>query len=65
MPLDKSGSKESVGKNIRTEEAAGKPHKVAVAIALSTQDRAKGHKSPKPSKSHASTPPRRPAGRGR
>ena len=41
MPLDKSGSKESVGRNIKTEQAAGRPHRVAVAIALSTQDRAK------------------------
>lgn len=36
MPLDKSGSKASIGKNIATEEAAGKPHKQAVAIALNT-----------------------------
>lgn len=41
MPLDKSGSKASVGKNIKTEIAAGRPQKQAVAIALSTQDRAK------------------------
>lgn len=47
MPLDKSGSKESVGKNIKTEMAAGKPQKQAVAIALSLQDRAK--KTPKKS----------------
>ena len=37
MPLDKSGSKESVGKNIKTEVAAGKPKKQAVAIALSEE----------------------------
>lgn len=42
MPLDKSGSKKSVGKNIKTEMAAGRPQKQAVAIALSTQRRAKG-----------------------
>ena len=42
MPLDKSGSKASVGKNIKTEMAAGRPQKQAIAIALSTQRRAKG-----------------------
>jgi hypothetical protein len=40
MPLDKSGSKKSVSKNIRTEIAHGKPQKQAVAIALETQRRA-------------------------
>jgi len=44
MPLNKSGSKKSVGQNIKTEEAAGKPRKQAIAIALSTQRRAKGKK---------------------
>ncbi len=44
MPLDKSGSKEAVKKNIRTEIAAGKKPRVAVAIALSVQDKAKGRK---------------------
>jgi hypothetical protein len=44
MPLDKSGSKKSVGKNIKREMAAGKPQKQAVAIALSTQRRAKRKK---------------------
>lgn len=45
MPLDKSGSKKSVGKNIKTEMSAGKPQKQAIAIALSTQRRAgKGKK---------------------
>lgn len=33
MPLDKSGTKEAFGKNVKTEEAAGKPQKQAVAIA--------------------------------
>lgn len=42
MPLDKSGSKASVGKNIATEKAAGKPQKQAVAIALNTQRKALG-----------------------
>lgn len=41
MPLDKSGSKASVGKNIKAEKAAGKPQKQAVAIALDVQRRAK------------------------
>ena len=42
MPLDKSGSKQSVGTNISAEVAAGKPRKQAIAIALSVQRRAKG-----------------------
>ena len=33
----KSASKKAVGKNIRTEMAAGKPQKQAVAIALSVK----------------------------
>ena len=37
MPLDKSGSAQSVGKNIKTEEKAGRPKKQAVAIALSEE----------------------------
>ena len=37
MPLDKSGTQESVGKNIKTEMKAGKPKKQALAIALNTQ----------------------------
>lgn len=41
MPLVKSASKAAVSKNIRTEIAAGRPQKQAVAIALSTADRAK------------------------
>jgi hypothetical protein len=40
MPLDKSGSKASIGANIKTEEEAGKPKKQAVAIALDTARRA-------------------------
>lgn len=43
MPLDKSGSKESVGKNIKAEMKAGKPKKQAVAIALNVErDNARG-----------------------
>lgn len=41
MPLIKSASPKAVGKNIKTEMAAGKPQKQAVAIALNTQRRAK------------------------
>ena len=37
MPLWKSSKKEAVGENIKREEAAGKPKKQAVAIALETQ----------------------------
>jgi len=43
MPLIKSASKKAVGQNIKTEEAAGKPKKQALAIALNTQrEAAKG-----------------------
>lgn len=48
MPLDKSGSKASVGNNIKTEMAAGKPQKQAEAIALSEPRRnQQGGKPPK------------------
>ncbi len=48
MPLDKSGSKESVGKNIKAEMKAGKPKKQAVAIALNVErDNAKGNRKAK------------------
>ena len=40
MPLVKSKSSAAVGENIKTEEAAGKPAKQALAIALSVQDKA-------------------------
>ena len=43
MPLDKSGSAQSVGKNIKAEMKTGKPKKQAVAIALNVErDNAKG-----------------------
>jgi hypothetical protein len=48
MPLDKSGSAKSVGKNIKAEIRAGKPKKQAVAIALSVErENAKGSRKAK------------------
>jgi hypothetical protein len=48
MPLDKSGSAESVGKNIKAEVKAGKPKKQALAIALNVErDNAKGERKAK------------------
>lgn len=47
MPLDKSGSEKSIGKNIKTEEAHGKPYKQALAIALSVKSKAKKPKKGK------------------
>ena len=41
MPLDKSGSKTSIGKNIKTEMAAGKPQKQAIAIAMNVAGKSK------------------------
>ena len=35
--MDKSGSAQSVGKNYKTEVAAGRPKKQALAIALSEE----------------------------
>jgi hypothetical protein len=34
MPLEKSKSKKAIGRNIKTEEAAGKTKRQAIAIAL-------------------------------
>ena len=45
MPLVKSASPKAVGENIKAEEAAGKPKKQALAIALSVQDKAKKRKN--------------------
>ena len=42
MPLWKSSKQEAVGENIKREEAAGKPKKQAVAIALDVQRKAAG-----------------------
>lgn len=48
MPLDKSGSKRSVGANIRELMATGRYKRdQAIAIALDTQRRAKGLKPAK------------------
>lgn len=47
MPLDKGKSKEAVSKNIKTEVAAGKPQKQAVAIALSVAGKSKTKSSKK------------------
>lgn len=44
MPLKKGKSRATVSANIRTEIAAGKPQKQAVAIALSEARRSKGKK---------------------
>lgn len=41
MPLVKGSSRKSVSKNIKTEMAAGKPQKQAVAIALNVAGKAK------------------------
>lgn len=44
MPLPKGKSKKAFSKNVKTEMAAGKPQKQAVAIAYSEQRRAKKRK---------------------
>ena len=45
MPLTKSTSKQAFQKNVKTEIAAGKPPKQAVAIAYSTKREAEHHSS--------------------
>lgn len=48
MPLDKSGTEASVGRNIKAEMKAGRPKKQAVAIALNVErDNAKGSRKAK------------------
>lgn len=44
MPLNKSKSKSAVSENIKTEMAAGKPQKQAVAIALNVAGKSKKSK---------------------
>lgn len=46
MPLIKTGSKASIGKNIETEVSAGKPRKQAIAIALNVARKAGGDVAP-------------------
>jgi hypothetical protein len=41
MPLVKGKSQKAIGANIKTEIAAGKPQKQAVAIALNTAGKSK------------------------
>jgi hypothetical protein len=47
MPLIKSPSKTARNRNIKTEIAAGKPPKQAVAIGYAIQRRAKAKSKPK------------------
>ncbi len=49
MPLKKSFSRASIGKNIKMEEKAGRPKKQAIAIALNVA-RDAAMKAGKPSK---------------
>jgi len=46
MPLKKGGSQKTVSANIKTEMAAGKPQKQAVAIALDVARRSGGNVKP-------------------
>ncbi len=48
MPLDKSGSKESVGKNIKAEMKAGRPKAQAIAISLKSAGKSKPAMKPAP-----------------
>lgn len=48
MPLVKSASPKAFRANVKTEMAAGKPQKQAVAVAYSTQRAAAGKSGAKP-----------------
>lgn len=50
MPLEKGDSRKAIGDNIKTEEAAGKPKKQAVAIALHEAGEGKAKPKHKPLK---------------
>jgi len=41
MPLNKGKSKKAISENIKTEMAAGKPQKQAIAIALNISKKSK------------------------
>jgi len=48
MPLDRSGTEASVGRNMKAEMKAGRPKKQALAIALNVErDNAKGSRKAK------------------
>jgi hypothetical protein len=47
MPLKQGYSKKTISQNIKTERAAGKPQDQAVAIAMSTAERAKKRRKKK------------------
>ena len=44
MPMKKGSSKAAISQNIRTEMAAGKPQKTAIAIAMSKAKKKKKNK---------------------